>query len=528
MIIKNWLPLLILTLIITLGFAVRIYQLSDIPHGFFADEASIGYNAHTILTQGKDEYGVPYPLFFKAFGEYKSPIQIYSTAPFIAIFGLNEFSIRLVSVIYGTLTIAAIYFLTKALFKTYHSETIALLASFFLTISPWHIHFSRVAFELMPFVFFTTFGSYLFIKAQKNSKLFLVSIFTFILALYSYFPARIFIPLLGLSFSFVYLKSFLNNKKIVFFSIALLLILLIPLLQSMFLGGGWARWQQVNIFTQPPTDQTVAGHIFNNYLSHFSPNFLFLKGDIDMPGQFISRHSVKGLGELYLFQLPLILLGLYKLFRYRQAFFILILWLIFYPVGSIFTTDQSAQATRSIIGVVPFQIVTALGLVFLLELFKEKIAKYMIAGAFVAVALFSILPYLNQYFILYPLHSSGYWGWQYGPKEIMKYFLTSKDSYDDLYMSGEFNAVEIFLKFYDPKDDCHNKCRIGDLWRNPEIHNPARKQLFALSPEYLQNSEFKDKFSVKQIIYYPNQDPAFFIGEVMTNEISYAKLPEGI
>src|SRR5947209_1614488 len=78
----NFLRTLFLTILI-IGLIVRIYNLSDNPAGFQVDEASIGYNAYSILTTGKDEHGVFSPIFFQAFGEYKSPIQIYSTVPLI-------------------------------------------------------------------------------------------------------------------------------------------------------------------------------------------------------------------------------------------------------------------------------------------------------------------------------------------------------------------------------------------------------------------------------------------------------------
>lgn len=106
--------------IVIFAFVIRFYRVSEIPSGFFADEASIGYNAYTILTKGIDEYGVNYPLFFRAFGEYKNPVQIYATVPFIALFGLNEFSVRLVSVIFGVLSIFALYILTNEVFKKYN------------------------------------------------------------------------------------------------------------------------------------------------------------------------------------------------------------------------------------------------------------------------------------------------------------------------------------------------------------------------------------------------------------------------
>jgi len=164
---KNWLPLIILTLIIILGFAARIYQLSDIPHGFFADEAANGFNAYKILTTGADEYGVSFPFYFHSFGDWRNPIAIYSMIPSIAFFGLSEFSVRLTMVLYGTANILLLYLLVKEMLpKTPHGVkiTASLSAALFLSLSPWHIHFSRTGFEFIPMVFYLTLALFLFFR----------------------------------------------------------------------------------------------------------------------------------------------------------------------------------------------------------------------------------------------------------------------------------------------------------------------------------------------------------------------------
>src|SRR3989344_9678426 len=91
--------------ILLLKFILRVYDLSNNPPGFFGDEAAIGYNAYKILQTGKDEYGEPYPIFFRSFGDYRLPIPIYANIPFVAFFGLNEFSVRLTAVFYGLISI---------------------------------------------------------------------------------------------------------------------------------------------------------------------------------------------------------------------------------------------------------------------------------------------------------------------------------------------------------------------------------------------------------------------------------------
>ncbi len=519
---------ILLLAILALGLGLRLYRLGDVPAGFFCDEASIGYNAYTLLTQGADEYGVPHPIFFRAFGEYKSPIEIYSTVPFIAVFGLNEVAVRLTSVVYGELGLVAIYLLVGQLFQ--HSrrrEALALASALLLAISPWHIHFSRVSLEgLMPWVFFTTLGLYLFLKAQERPWILPAAMVSFALALYSYFPARIFVPLLGIGLCLIYYRFFLTHWRETLVSAAVLAICLVPFVQNLFAPGGFARWQQVSVFANPPDGQPIWQHIGLNYLSHFSIDFLFTKGDIGMVGQFVTRHSVRGMGELYLFQLPLVALGLVRLAllgrRASQSAQALALWLLLYPVGSMFTTDAAAQATRSIIGVVPWQIVSAVGLVYLFQLGSQAIQRMRVrpwlsavaSGAGVAGAatigaaiVVFFAGYLSLYFVSYDSYSSDFWGWQYGAREIVGYFVQHQDSYDDLVMAPQFNAPEIFFSFYAP-GECA-KCRVG---LPGDTYQAGRRQLFAVTPDY--TSKYSPEFKTVRTIRYPDGGVAFLLVEI--------------
>lgn len=499
--------------ILCIGLAVRLWYITQIPAGFFADEASIGYNAYTILNTGRDQYGARLPIFFKAFGEYKSPIQLYSTVPFVLVFGLNELATRLPSVVYGLLSLAALYLLVKELFPQDNENlSLALLSLVFLTISPWAIHMSRVALEgLMAFVFFTTLGLYLFLKAQHWPAFLPFSIIVFVLALYSYFPARIFIPLFGIGLLVLYHQFFFSHKRETGISLFVLILILFPVVRSAFSPTGLSRWQQINIFSHPPRRETIVYHIAHNYLLHFSADFLFLKGDIDMPGQFITRHSVRGLGELYVFQLPLVVVGLYVLAKRKNKISLVLLWwLLLYPVGSMFTIDTSPQATRSIIGVIPFQILSALGAGFFLRLISPlKRWLYLVCiGLGSAIILFSFAQYLSLYFVSYVNYASDYWGWQYGARSIMEYFLAHKSRYDEMYMSPNgFNSPEIFITFYDPANNCKGKCRVGNL----DNYHSEKKQLFVIDANHLNFRKLR--IHIVQIIYYPNNQPAYFIAE---------------
>src|SRR3989344_1234626 len=109
---------ILLFLIIILGFILRIWNLANLPAGFTADEASHGYDAYSLIQTGKDQWGEPWPIAFRSFGDFKLPVYTYLTIPFVLINGLNELSIRLPGALFGVLAILTTYLFTAELFKT--------------------------------------------------------------------------------------------------------------------------------------------------------------------------------------------------------------------------------------------------------------------------------------------------------------------------------------------------------------------------------------------------------------------------
>src|SRR5437660_3583859 len=73
------------------------------PAGFFVDESSIAYNAYTISQSGRDEFGNSWPLYFRAFGDYKNPVYIYLLAGLFKLTGPNILTARLLSAFAGVI-----------------------------------------------------------------------------------------------------------------------------------------------------------------------------------------------------------------------------------------------------------------------------------------------------------------------------------------------------------------------------------------------------------------------------------------
>ena len=148
-----------LVLIFSLAFFLRFYRLDHLE--LFGDELDVGYQAYSLLKTGRDYMGQKLPFYIHSFAEWRAPLLMYATAPFVGIFGLNEWGVRLPPVVFGLLDIFLLYCLVKLLTK---NEKLALISAFILTVIPWHIHYSRTAFEATLLLALMLGGTILFLK----------------------------------------------------------------------------------------------------------------------------------------------------------------------------------------------------------------------------------------------------------------------------------------------------------------------------------------------------------------------------
>ena len=454
----------LLIIIVLLAFGLRFYKITEDPPALNWDEVSIGYNAYSILKTGKDEWNQPFPTHFKSYGEYKLPVQIYASIPGIYFFGLNELGVRITPVVYGTLTILVMFFLGRALFE---SELAGLVSAFLLGISPWHIHLTRASFESSLATFLVTLGVYLLILGFKKEKWFVASMIPFALSVFTYNAARIFTPMFLLAISYIYRKALVKSKEVVILSIVVFAILLVPLTPFLFSGERSARYKLVSITDDPgliprinenrgnsnlplPLPRLIHNKVTyivfyftRNYLSHFTPQFLFISG---APHK---QHHVQNIGELYYFQAPFLLVGLISLFRLKHRFKgILLSWLLlaFIPVSV--TNDSIPHGLRTLIAVPFYQLVSAFGFLISLKWIKRySVSSKIILGVILIVIIAASLGYyLNQYYNIYPKSYSR--DWQYGYKQVVNYIGKHKDEYDLIVFTRHYGEPHMFTLFY--------------------------------------------------------------------------------
>jgi 4-amino-4-deoxy-L-arabinose transferase-like glycosyltransferase len=410
-------------------------------------------------------------------------MYVYLAVPSVALFGLSEFAVRLPSVVFGVLTVIAVYFLvleilsrlpekneTAQFFSLRKTQKIiAFFASFFLAVSPWHLQFSRAAYEGNIGISFFVFGTLFFLKGIRNKSFLIFSAIFFGFSMYSYHSFRILTPLFVAILVSFFLKDLVKNKKSSGLALGIILLFFIPFAQGFFqIGGAGSRLSMVTIFSDPnllPHSQEqlmydrshndFLGQVLHNrrfvylqqfakgYLDHYNPDFLFFHGDGG------KQHHAVDMGMLYLLDLPLILFGVYALIRRGgKKIFLLFLWLFIAPLPASITTG-TPHPVRAIAMIPVLQIFSAVGVVYVFYIVTSRLNRKI---AIVSLSFFSlafagnIVYYLHQYYMHTPIEY-GYF-WQYGNKQALLKAKDLEESKSKIIMSFQYDQPYIYYLFY--------------------------------------------------------------------------------
>lgn len=537
-----------LILIVILAAILRFYQLGQNPPSLDWDETAHGYNAYSILKTGRDEYGYKFPLSFRSFDDYKPPVYTYLVVPTVVAFGLNDFAVRFPSATLGVLAVVFTYLMVFELFK---NRSLALLSSLFLAISPWHLQFSRVAFETNSAIFWSVLGTWAFLRGirAKSLKITLwmsLAAIAFGANLFMYHNARVFIPIFSIMLLFIFKDWLLINRKYLVVPAIIAIIFSAVLIPIIFSISGQLRYQGTSIFADvspqyksaqliaqdEQSNQLILGRIFHNrrfvyipilidnYLSHLKPTFLFLTADMD-------RHHAPQIGLLYIWDLPFILAGIYFLISKKPASsaggfdikskIIVFWWFIIAPVASSVTWGVP-HALRSEIYLPTYQIFAAVGLYYLYQSIKWR--KIFITFTFCLLT-FNFLFYLHQYYIHMPIEYSK--AWLYGRKEAALFTESVKDKYDRVIVSTKIDQPHEFWLYYTKYDPrkylaeggtvsggyLEDRNKFDKYLFKPIDFNDQQKEaktLFVGLP-----SEFPPNIKILKVVYYLNGEPAIYI-----------------
>jgi 4-amino-4-deoxy-L-arabinose transferase-like glycosyltransferase len=543
----------ILIVILALGLILRTVSLDKYPSGFTPDEASFGYDAYSILKTGKDQWGHTLPLVLESFGDFKSPLFSYLLIPSVAIGGLSKIAVRLPNAVIGTLAIFATYLLVKELTK---KKELALAASFLLSISSWHIMMSRGGFEANLTTLFLPLGIYFLLRGFNNNLYLCLGALTLGLNLFTYHSAKLITPLVLILLIYLFRTSFLLLKRKTLIIASGIFLFFLLLCGYTFLIGGGARVSDVSIFkgsleaaAEKRMNLQASGispniaRIFENkisvslkrfsgnYLSYFSPRFLFTDG----PSEY-TYGMLPGRGVLYFFELPFLVAFLYSLFKAKEkAVHLFILgWILLSPIPAALASGPGYAGNRAEIMIPAIYMALALGAWELYLWIKNKKFVY----AYIILVIFSFGYFVFDYFVSSPAKASE--SMLYGNLEAGKWLSENIKGSSTAIVSRSLSEPHIYVAFsnkFDPRSyqkaskSWDYKSR-GLNWVDqiPEykLGNYIFKSVHLEEYKNIPNlylvgrpGEFPDNVSPVKVINYPNGKAALLI--VDASEKSYAK-----
>lgn len=480
-----------LLVIIILASVLRLWQLGIVPVGVSHDEMGYIYNAYSISQTGRNVFGehLPFLTWLNQGGWPFLPVPIYFSAPFFWIFGLSAITGRLSAALLGIIDVFLLYILIKQIFN---KSSLALLASFFLAISPWHLHFSRSAYDPNFALFFYLLSIVVFIYEIKKKKLPIISIVFFWLAIFSYRATNIlFLPLVLLLIWYG-LKIKINRQQIVVFLFGVLFIicsLVVVIHQngskytaevSSLLNNpkmqedidAWSREAQGPLFLKRlflNKPMYIINTLRENYIKAYSPEFLFLYTE---PSKI---YSIWSRGRIYFLDLVFVLLGiayLYKINKSAASFIVALILIGGFP-GMVGGSPYSA---RNFFTSAFLPVLSASGVLFLIQYASVKQVKIGIIAVLSIAYLYVVSGYLFDYYGRYAFYGGE--AWNKSLKDISLVIIDNKQKYDKIIVDstsfGDFLQYTFYAKI------------------NPRIVQKTWKE---------KTNEYKGSFSFENIVF---------------------------
>lgn len=493
---------------------LRLYALATIPPSPSLDEVSIGYNAQSILLTGKDEYGTMFPLLLRAYDDYRPALYVYLTIPFVAVMGLTAMAVRIPSVMLSILTVIVAYGIGKIVGKKYFSfPGLGYLTAFLLSISPWHIYISRLGHEANLGLALVSLGVYFFLSAglEGKKRFFILSAIFMGLSVHGYQSEKIVSPLLVIAGCIAFWKEMLGAKKEVIFSCIIGMLIAFPAILATVSPEGMVRFRGTSAFSSDApivaaaTDRYIdaqqrndpVGMMVNskyvsytrvfaeNYVSHFSPVWLFT-------GRNSEAHKVPGMGLMYLWEAPFLVLGIWAFIRSnipRKIALFIILSLLIAPIPASITT-QAPHAMRSYTSLPVMQLMEAIGIWLVVTGITQQKKRIFTAVLSVCVVI-GLGIFWNGYFVRFPKEQSD--SFQFALAPAIQYAQAEEKNYDRIEFSHQGGLYQsyMFFLFYSRFDPVRYLSMGGTTSGGYEASHVIGKYSFGFLPQ--KPEDFKDK-----------------------------------
>lgn len=459
-------------LIIIVFFTVSLVILGRVPQALYWDELAIGIDAYSITQTGKDIHGNSWlQAIYPSYGDYKAPLPIWLVSLSIRIFGMSAFAVRLPFFLLSWLGLMGLAWILKQMLELLKLKNSLLIYFTLLLImlTPWYWHFSHIGFEsgMSLSLLIWTIAFCLWSIHKQGWGLILSSVFA-VLTIYTYFSARIIVPIFIAVLLFVFVKKAVKKWYWILVAVILFIAGLQPLLKSPFyqasqqlrwsadnmISDGKAISQSANLINQSGNVLIarivyhrywfMAKSFLQNYLTHYSINFLSLNGDSNL------RHHIGWGGELLFVQFILLLLGLYWSVKnwHSPIVWLAGFWFLMSPITASIPYEVP-HASRAIYMLIPISIFYLFGLIELIQIFRQSkfvLKKLIIFGFLILIINFAF--YFEDYLNHYPGRSKD--AWQFQNREMTNTALSNYDQYSQIVISDTYRLPALSILFYQP------------------------------------------------------------------------------
>jgi hypothetical protein len=439
----KYLDLIIFFALFLLSLGVRSYKLEEVTPGMWGDEivtAQVGerlIDTKDFAPFVTDNYGHSTPL-------------LYLTGWLVKIFGRSLTSVRLVSVIFGSLNVSLMYIFLRLFFQ----KQLAILGSLIMTFTYSHIIISRFNYEITPAMLFEIFSLIYLVIIYKGQDVRKYAALGLIIAggLYTYLGFRTFaLVLLALALLISYRLGLKKCLQRISFLLGFLIIGLLPLLSYSLHHPDQitARTKSVSVFNQNlskiETIKEIIGSAkrsFGMFTSYGDPN---------------PRQNPAGRTMFDPLTSSLVLVGLVSLFvRKRKIFIACLILMLPAFVNDIFSAEFFPEFhyygtghpnILRVAGIIPIIIFLA---IYGINTLQEKIADFSKYSKYFAFVIVIIICFINfNWYYSQPYSDFNYYINGVPQLKIIDYI--KKNNFTEVLVTKEL-AEDIRIQYFKPEN----------------------------------------------------------------------------
>ena len=334
-------------------------------------------------------------MYFISWGSGQSVLYSYLSIPAVLTFGLSRFSVRLLSIVVGILTLPLMYVTSR---RTLGKHA-AMLTTLLLAVMPWHIMISRWALDANLLPFFLLLGTYTVARAlEQTSARSITAFLPWALGLYTYATAYVTVPILLIGTAWFYRTTLVKHWRVWAMAFGLFGVLSFPIGLFLFKNFVWTDW---------PIDQflglgipripfsrlaQISAPLPDRWINNF---FIIVNGFQDHE----LVNTIPGIPLIFLAVLSLSLVGAVYLLQHRRSTNLFLLWFgacvpLFFPWK---LTSTHINAIY-----IPMLAIAAWGFLKLRQALGSPRARQIFVGGLAGICVVHLLVFLSAYYFLYP------------------------------------------------------------------------------------------------------------------------------